>query len=134
MARRHGPAECGTIRQSFAADRAPPLLDWIGAPLRGPGMNGPIDSPLAPLPAPSLERRRRPVTMRDVAAAAGGSISPVPSALNKPRPVRADKRERVLKAIADLEYVPNGMAQALRRTRSGILGAILPDLSTPPYG
>ena len=36
--------------------------------------------------------------------------------------------------MADLAYVPNGMAQALRRTRSGILGVILPDLSTPPYG
>lgn len=72
--------------------------------------------------------------MRDVAAAAGVSISAVSYVLNKTRPVRADKRERVLKAIADLAYVPNGMAQALRRTRSGILGVILPDLSTPPYG
>jgi LacI family transcriptional regulator len=72
--------------------------------------------------------------MRDVAAAAGVSMSAVSYVLNKTRPVSADKRERVLKAIADLEYVPNGMAQALRRTRSGILGVILPDLSTPPYG
>jgi LacI family transcriptional regulator len=72
--------------------------------------------------------------MRDVAAAAGVSISAVSYVLNKTRPVRADKRERVLKAMADLEYVPNGMAQALRRTRSGILGVMLPDLATPPYG
>ena len=56
--------------------------------------------------------------MRDVAAAAGVSISAVSYVLNNTRPVSADKRERVLKAIADLEYVPNGMAQGLRRTRS----------------
>jgi len=72
--------------------------------------------------------------MRDVAAAAGVSISAVSYVLNNTRPVRADKRARVRQAMADLEYVPNGMAQALRRTRSGLLGVILPDLSTPPYG
>jgi LacI family transcriptional regulator len=72
--------------------------------------------------------------MRDVAAAAGVSVSAVSYVLNKTRPVSADKRARVLKAVADLEYVPNGMAQGLRRTRSKILGVILPDLSVPPYG
>src|SRR3954447_24241230 len=76
----------------------------------------------------------RPVTMRDVAAAAGVSVSAVSYVLNNTRPVRADKRARVLQAMADLEYVPNGMAQALRRTRSGLLGVILPDLSAHPYG
>ncbi len=82
----------------------------------------------------SAEQRYRPATMREVAAVAGVSVSAVSYVLNNTRPVRADKRERVLKAMADLEYVPNGMAQALRRTRSTILGVILPDLSTPPYG
>ena len=72
--------------------------------------------------------------MRDVAAAAGVSVSAVSYVLNNTRPVRADKRARVLQAMADLEYVPNGMAQALRRTRSGLLGVILPDLSNQPYG
>jgi LacI family transcriptional regulator, galactose operon repressor len=80
------------------------------------------------------DRPRRPVTMRDVAAVAGVSISAVSYVLNNTRPVRADKRARVLQAMSDLEYVPNGMAQALRRTRSGLLGVILPDLSNRPYG
>ncbi len=82
----------------------------------------------------SSDRPRRSVTMRDVAAAAGVSISAVSYVLNNTRPVRADKRARVLQAMSDLEYVPNGMAQALRRTRSGLLGLILPDLSNRPYG
>jgi DNA-binding LacI/PurR family transcriptional regulator len=97
-------------------------------------VTGGVPPDLDPVPESPLERRRRPVTMRDVAAAAGVSMSAVSYVLNSTRPVSADKRTRVLKAIADLEYVPNGMAQALRRTRSGILGVILPDLSTPPYG
>ena len=87
--------------------------------------------------APALEsadQRYRPATMREVAAVAGVSVSAVSYVLNNTRPVSADKRARVLKAMADLEYVPNSMAQALRRTRSKILGVILPDLSTPPYG
>jgi LacI family transcriptional regulator len=92
------------------------------------------DVDLESLPDAVHAGRRRAVTMRDVAAAAGVSVSAVSYVLNETRPVRADKRERVLKAMADLEYVPNGMAQALRRTRSRILGVILPDLSTPPYG
>ncbi|MFN8636595.1 MAG: LacI family DNA-binding transcriptional regulator [Chloroflexota bacterium] len=92
------------------------------------------DIDLAPDTDALLDGRRRHVTMREVAAAAGVSVSAVSYVLNESRPVSADKRERVLKAIADLEYVPNGMAQALRRTRSGLLGMILPDLSTPPYG
>jgi DNA-binding LacI/PurR family transcriptional regulator len=86
------------------------------------------------LPGAAPVRRHRPVTMREVAAAAGVSVSAVSYVLNKSRPVSAAKRARVLEAMADLEYVPNGMAQALRRTRSKILGVMLPDLSTPPYG
>ena len=88
-----------------------------------------LDPPLV-----SAGPRYRPATMREVAAAAGVSVSAVSYVLNNTRPVRADKRARVLEAMADLEYVPNGMARALRRTRSKILGVILPDLSTPPYG
>jgi len=96
-------------------------------------MNGRLGTPLG-TGLDGRSDRRRSVTMRDVAAAAGVSISAVSYVLNKSRPVSADKRARVIQAMADLDYVPNGMAQALRRTRSGLLGVILPDLSTHPYG
>src|SRR5262245_12460321 len=109
--------------------RARSLITSIGGGLLAGSAQVDLDQPVDTL----VDGRRRPVTMRDVAAAAGVSVSAVSYVMNKTRPVSADKRERVLKAIADLEYVPNGMAQALRRTRSGILGVILPDLSTPPY-
>ncbi len=71
--------------------------------------------------------------MRDVAAAAGVSVSVVSYVLNNSRPVRSDKRARVLEVMSDLGYVPNGMAQALKRTRTGLIGALLPDLTHQGY-
>jgi DNA-binding LacI/PurR family transcriptional regulator len=115
-------------------DAPPPSAEAVLRPASGgtvaPGAHLDLQLPAAS----SAERGRRPVTMRDVAAAAGVSVSAVSYVLNNTRPVRAEKRARVLQAMADLEYVPNGMAQGLRRTRSGLLGVILPDLSMPPYG
>lgn len=79
------------------------------------------------------ERYARPATMRDVAAAAGVSVSVVSYVLNNSRPVRSDKRARVLEVMSNLGYVPNGMAQALKRTRTGLIGALLPDLTHQGY-
>ncbi len=86
-------------------------------------------------------RRRRPrgagagqVTMRDVAVAAGVSVSAVSYVLNGTRPVRADRRERIRRAMDELGYVPNGVARALRHSRSQLLAALLPDLTNPVYG
>ena len=112
-----------SAQAGFSADRS---IVTGGPPLE---LDAPLDSPAAAMIQPAGR-----VRMRDVAEAAGVSISAVSYVLNNTRPVSAEKRARVLKAITELEYVPNGMAQGLRRTRSKILGVILPDLSTPPYG
>jgi DNA-binding LacI/PurR family transcriptional regulator len=53
-------------------------------------------------------------TISDVAARAGVSRAVVSRALSpEPRPVSADKRERVLKAAAELGFKPNLLAQSL---------------------
>jgi LacI family transcriptional regulator len=46
---------------------------------------------------------------------------------NGPRPVSADARARVLQAIEELDYRPNGMARALRSQRTRTLGLVLPN-------
>ena len=53
-------------------------------------------------------------TISDVAERAGVSRAVVSRALSpEPRPVSADKRERVLKAAAELGFKPNLLAQSL---------------------
>ena len=64
------------------------------------------------------------VGIRDVAAAAGVSVTTTSDALNGRGRVEAGTRERVLAAAADLGYRANVHARMLRRGRSGVLGII----------
>ncbi|MEU8900462.1 LacI family DNA-binding transcriptional regulator [Nocardia sp. NPDC048505] len=71
-----------------------------------------------------------PITRNDVARLAGTSPAVVSYVINNgPRPVAAATREKVLAAIAELNYQPNLVARALRSTRSNTLGLVVPDSS-----
>jgi LacI family transcriptional regulator len=73
-----------------------------------------------------------PVTRDDVARRAGVSTAVVSYVLNDgPRPVSPEKRERVLRAIAELGYRRDAVAAALSSRRSGTLGLLLPDAANP---
>jgi len=72
----------------------------------------------------------RNVTRQDVARLAGTSPAVVSYVLNNgPRPVAADTRTRVLKAVETLGYRPNQLARALRSQRSNTIGLVVPDSS-----
>jgi DNA-binding LacI/PurR family transcriptional regulator len=72
------------------------------------------------------ERKR--ITQRDVAARAGVSTAVVSYVINNgPRPTSPDVRERVLQAILDLDYHPNGFARALRSRRAHTIGFVTND-------
>ena len=72
------------------------------------------------------------VTRNDVARLAGVSPAVVSYVINSgPRPVSADARSRVLKAIAELGYRPDGLARSLRLGRSHAIGLVLPDTTNP---
>ena len=58
------------------------------------------------------------VTRADVAKYAGVSETIVSYVLNNNRYVAAEKRERVKKAVAELNYHPNVIARALRKKTS----------------
>lgn len=105
--------------------------DGVGS--KGDARVSNLDQPVETT-APAAGTVQRPATMRDVALAAGVSVSAVSYALSGTRPVRAEKRERVLRAVAELDYVPNGVARTLRSTRSRVLGVLLADLANPSYG
>ena len=70
-------------------------------------------------------------TIHDVAARAGVSISTVSRAMRGNGYVNADKREQILRAAAELGYVPHAGAQVLRTQRSGVIGVVVGDLGNP---
>jgi LacI family transcriptional regulator len=77
---------------------------------------------------PGPNRRARP-TITDVARAAGVAPSTVSHVLNASCEVSPVRRERVLAAVRELGYVPNIIAQTLRRRRSTIVGLCVPTAS-----
>jgi DNA-binding LacI/PurR family transcriptional regulator len=70
-------------------------------------------------------------TIRDVAAAAGVSLSTVSLALNSPARVSAATRQRVLDAVDELGFVPKAEAVARARRGVGRIGVLAP-FSTYP--
>ncbi|MCX7847692.1 MAG: LacI family transcriptional regulator [bacterium] len=71
-----------------------------------------------------------PVTLRDIAAATGLSLSTVSNILssNDPR-YSAETRARVLRAAEKLDYHPHHAARALKGHGSRVIGVLVPDLS-----
>lgn len=67
-------------------------------------------------------------TLHDVARIAGVSIKTVSNVVNDYPHVRAATRERVLSAIAELDYRPNLSARGLRSGKTGVIGLAIPEL------
>src|SRR5918992_1400593 len=70
-------------------------------------------------------------TIRDVAKRAEVSISTVSRVVNKSAPVDPETTERVLAAIATLDYRPNLLARSFRRRVTHTIGLVVPDNSNP---
>ncbi|MEU6172986.1 LacI family DNA-binding transcriptional regulator [Streptantibioticus parmotrematis] len=73
-------------------------------------------------------------TLADVAARAGVSSATVSRVLNGNYPVADHTRERVLRAVEDLEYVVNGNARALAAATSDLVGVLVNDVADPFFG
>jgi DNA-binding LacI/PurR family transcriptional regulator len=69
-----------------------------------------------------------PSTLHDVALVAGVSIKTVSNVVNDYPHVRPATRERVLAAIAQLDYRPNLSARGLRSGKTGVIGLAIPEL------
>jgi LacI family transcriptional regulator len=102
---------------------------------------------MAKLPAAAQQRVRRRAErvavaedgsarrgrMRDVARAAGVSVSTVANVLSRPSIVAPKTRRRVQEAMTRVGYVRNGPARVLRGVPSAIVGSVLLDLANPFY-
>ena len=69
--------------------------------------------------------------IRGVAAAAGVSPATVSRVLNGNSDVNAELRARVLAAVSELGYRPNGAARSLRTRATLVLGIIISDITNP---
>ena len=79
------------------------------------------------------DRRKRP-TQSDVAERAGVSQAMVSYVLNdKADEVSVETRDRILAAIDELGYVPDGAARSLRTRKTQTIACIIPDITNPFY-
>jgi len=70
-------------------------------------------------------------SIKEVAEAAGVSTATVSRVLSNRPYVRPEVRERVLAAIAKLDYRPNLVARSLRSQQSNTIGLIVSDIRNP---
>lgn len=69
----------------------------------------------------------RPPTIKTVAARAGVGRTTVSRVLNGSELVSADAKERVLRAIEELNYVPNSVARGLVTSRTEAVALVIPE-------
>jgi DNA-binding LacI/PurR family transcriptional regulator len=74
------------------------------------------------------------VTIQEVARHAGTSVSTVSRVLSGKLPVASDKREAVLRSVAELNYRPNLLARSLKTRATQSLGLLINDILNPFYG
>jgi len=76
---------------------------------------------------PAPVSAKPPVTLREVAAAAGVSVATASKALNGQGRMTAETRERIRETARQLGFRPNSLAQSLLRKRSFTVGLLTND-------
>jgi len=76
----------------------------------------------------------RRIGIKDVAAAAGVSVTTVSHILNEVegKRVNTETRRRVLETARQLGYAPNGLARGRRLKRSSTIGFVSDQIATTP--
>lgn len=72
---------------------------------------------------------KRAVTMADVAARAGVSVSTVSHVINETRPVSPELRAKVMDAIRSIGYSPNMVARSLATSDTRLIGIVMSALT-----
>ena len=70
-------------------------------------------------------------TIKDVASRAGVSISTVSHVLNHTRRVSEDATQKVLEAVAELNYAPNSVARSLKINSTKTIGMLVTTSANP---
>ncbi|WP_103064398.1 LacI family DNA-binding transcriptional regulator [Actinomyces qiguomingii] len=77
---------------------------------------------------------RREPTLADVAELAGVSLTTVSRVLNNRGYLSQETKDRVARAVAQLNYRPNQVARALHGKSTNIVGVIVPTVALPFFG
>jgi LacI family transcriptional regulator, repressor for deo operon, udp, cdd, tsx, nupC, and nupG len=80
-----------------------------------------------------MDTSRRPVTMRDVASAAGVSPKTVSNVVNGYAHVRPETRALVQRHVDALGYRPQAVGRQLRRGRTGAIALAVPGIDMPYF-
>lgn len=78
-----------------------------------------------------MRKRRRTVTIQDVAKTAGVSVSTVSRVLNGKVDVASDTQDRIRSVIDDLGFTTNLAARSMRSHKKNLVGLIMPDIAYP---
>ncbi|MCX7720053.1 MAG: substrate-binding domain-containing protein [Dictyoglomus thermophilum] len=71
------------------------------------------------------------VTIKDVAKKAGVSVMTVSRVINGSKNVKESTREKVLRTIEELGYVPNSVARSLILNKTLTIGLVISDITNP---
>jgi LacI family transcriptional regulator len=78
-----------------------------------------------------VQKKKRAITIRDVAETAGVSVSTVSRVLNGKADVASDTQNRILTVIDELGYATNLAARSMRSQKNNMVGLIMPDIAYP---
>jgi len=78
---------------------------------------------------PNRPKPGKKPTIKDVAKLSGVCIATVSRVINNNYPVSDEVKQRVLKAIAELDYRPNAVARSLKVQRTSLIGVVIADLT-----
>jgi LacI family transcriptional regulator len=78
-----------------------------------------------------MQKKKRAVTIQDVAKVAGVSVSTVSRVLNGRVDVASETQDRILSVIDDLGFTTNLAARSMRSQKKNLVGLIMPDIAYP---
>ena len=74
------------------------------------------------------------VNIDDIARKAGVSSTTISRVLNNSSYVKEETREKVLKIIEEMNYVPSAIARSLSKRETSTIGIIVPDITNSYFG
>ena len=74
------------------------------------------------------------VTIDDIAKKAGVSSATISRVLNNSSYVKEETREKVLKIIEEMNYVPSAIARSLSKRETSTIGIVVPDITNSYFG
>lgn len=74
---------------------------------------------------------KNPVSIKDIAAAAGVTHPTVSRALNESPLISSETRERIQRIAREMGYIPDAVAQSLQTRRTHIIGLVVTSIGDP---